>query len=66
MFTLHRAWLVAAVTFVALVGAAGFRATPGVLMNPLHEEFGWSMGTISAAVTIVVHSTLGHAQYTTK
>jgi hypothetical protein len=48
---LHRAWWVAAVTFVALVGAAGFRATPGVLMNPLHTEFGWSMGTISAAVT---------------
>ena len=52
MFTLHRAWLVAAVTFVALVGAAGFRATPGVLMNPLHDEFGWSMGTISAAVSV--------------
>jgi sugar phosphate permease len=52
VFTLHRAWLVAAVTFVALVGAAGFRATPGVLMNPLHDEFGWSMGTISAAVSV--------------
>ena len=52
MFKLHRAWLVAAVTFVALVGAAGFRATPGVLMNPLHDEFGWSMGTISAAVSV--------------
>nr|BFE88702.1 hypothetical protein GCM10020093_113030 [Planobispora longispora] len=25
---LHWAWVVAAVTFVALVGAAGFRATP--------------------------------------
>jgi len=49
---LHRAWWVAAVTFVALVGAAGFRATPGVLMNPLHAEFGWSMGTISAAVSV--------------
>jgi sugar phosphate permease len=52
VFKLHRAWLVAAVTFVALVGAAGFRATPGVLMNPLHDEFGWSMGAISAAVSV--------------
>ena len=39
---IHRAWWVAAVTFVALVGAAGFRAMPGVLIDPLHEEFGWS------------------------
>jgi predicted MFS family arabinose efflux permease len=49
---LHPAWLVAAVAFVALVGAAGFRATPSVLLQPLHEEFGWSRGTISAAVSV--------------
>ncbi|MFF5230928.1 MFS transporter [Dactylosporangium sp. NPDC000521] len=49
---LHPAWLVAAVAFVALVGAAGFRATPGVMLHPLHEEFGWSLGTISLAVSI--------------
>ncbi|GAA2329395.1 MFS transporter [Dactylosporangium salmoneum] len=49
---LHPAWLVAAVAFVALVGAAGFRATPGVLIHPLHDEFGWSLGTISLAVSI--------------
>ncbi|MFB9902559.1 MFS transporter [Allokutzneria oryzae] len=48
----HRAWVVAAVAFVALVGAAGFRATPGVLLNPLHQEFGWPLGTISLAVSI--------------
>ena len=36
-------------TFVALLGAAGFRATPGVLIEPLQAEFGWSIGTISAA-----------------
>ena len=49
---IHPAWLVAAVAFVALVGAAGFRATPGVMLHPLHEEFGWSLGTISLAVSI--------------
>jgi MFS family permease len=48
----HPAWWVAGVTFVALIGAAGFRSTPGVLMEPLHHEFGWSMGTISAAVSV--------------
>ena len=29
-------------TFLALVGAAAFRAVPGVLIDPLHDEFGWS------------------------
>ncbi|GAA2100672.1 MFS transporter [Brevibacterium salitolerans] len=38
--------------FLALIGAAGFRAAPGALMVPLHEEFGWSMGTMSLAVSI--------------
>ncbi|MFI5936744.1 MFS transporter [Actinoplanes sp. NPDC051494] len=49
---LHPAWLVAAVAFVALIGAAGFRATPSVMLQPLHDEFGWSLGTISAAVSV--------------
>jgi MFS family permease len=48
----HPAWIVAAVAFVALIGAAGFRAAPGALMVPLHEEFGWSMTQISLAVTV--------------
>jgi len=48
----HPAWIVAAVAFVALIGAAGFRAAPSVLMVPLQEEFGWSRGAISAAVSV--------------
>ncbi|MFC5287411.1 MFS transporter [Actinokineospora guangxiensis] len=48
----HWAWFVAATAFVALVGAAGFRAAPSVLIDPLHREFGWSTATISAAVSI--------------
>nr|WP_307874102.1 MULTISPECIES: MFS transporter [unclassified Frankia] len=48
----HRAWLVAAVTFVALVGAAGFRAVPSVFILPLQDEFGWSRATISSAVSV--------------
>jgi MFS family permease len=43
---------VAAVTFLALVGAAAFRAVPGVLIDPLRDEFGWSVSTISAAVAV--------------
>src|SRR5688500_5977094 len=48
----HRAWWVAAVAFVAIVGAAAFRATPSVLIGPLEAEFGWSRGTIGAAVSV--------------
>src|SRR4051795_11027221 len=49
---IHPAWWVAAVTFLALVGAAAFRAVPGVLIDPLRAEFGWSVSTISAAVAV--------------
>jgi MFS family permease len=49
---IHPAWFVAVIAFVALVGAAGFRATPSVMIRPLHDEFGWSLGTISAAVSV--------------
>jgi len=38
---LHYAWIVAAVTFVVLAMAAGFRSVPGVFLLPLGEEFGW-------------------------
>lgn len=49
---LHRAWVVAAVAFVTLVGAAAFRSVPGVLIEPLHDEFGWSHGLIGSAVSL--------------
>ncbi|MBW8483121.1 MFS transporter [Actinomadura parmotrematis] len=48
----HRAWPVAAVAFVALVGAAGFRATPGVMIVPLRDAFGWPAATTSLAVSV--------------
>jgi predicted MFS family arabinose efflux permease len=48
----HWAWWVAGVSFISLLGAAGFRAAPSVLIEPLHEEFGWSHGTISSAVSV--------------
>jgi predicted MFS family arabinose efflux permease len=48
----HVAWQVAAAGFVALVMAAGFRATAGILLVPLHDEFGWSHETIGLAVSL--------------
>jgi MFS family permease len=50
--TRHYAWVVVAVTFVTLLGAAGFRSAPGVLIVPLHDEQGWSREWISAAVAV--------------
>jgi MFS family permease len=49
---IHPAWIVAAVAFLALIGAAGFRAAPSALMLPLEDEFGWSRTELSIAVTV--------------
>jgi MFS family permease len=45
-------WVVAAVSFIAILGAAGFRSAPGVMMNPLHHEFGWLHGTVGLAMSV--------------
>jgi sugar phosphate permease len=50
--SLHYGWIVAAITFVTLLAAAGIRATPGVLIVPLEQEFGWSRASISFAISI--------------
>ncbi|MCE3556495.1 MFS transporter [Pseudonocardia sp. RS11V-5] len=49
---LHPAWWAAVATFLAIIGAAGFRSTPGVMVEPLHSEFGWSIGEISVALSV--------------
>jgi sugar phosphate permease len=48
----HYAWVVAATAFLVLIIAAGIRATPGVLMQPIEHAEGWSAQTISAAAAI--------------
>ncbi|MER6097867.1 MFS transporter [Streptomyces sp. NPDC001728] len=48
----HRAWFVAAVTFVTIIGAAAFASLPGLLIEPLNTEFDWSRGTIGFAVSV--------------
>ncbi|WP_330175214.1 MFS transporter [Streptomyces sp. NBC_01498] len=49
---IHRAWFVAAVAFVTIIGAAAFASLPGLLIDPLHEEFDWSRGEIGFAVSV--------------
>jgi sugar phosphate permease len=50
MRRIHYAWVVAGLTFLVLVVAAGMRAAPTVMLLPLQQEFGWSKGAIGAAV----------------
>ena len=49
---LHYAWIVAGVTFVTLLAAAGARAMPGVTMLPFGNEFQWSRAKVSSIVSI--------------
>jgi MFS family permease len=49
---LHYAWIIVAVCFAVAVMTAGVRSTPGVLIVPLEDEFGWSRATISFALGI--------------
>jgi predicted MFS family arabinose efflux permease len=46
------AWVVAGVSFVTLLAAAGFRSSPGVLFVPLEQEFGWNRATVGVAVSV--------------
>jgi MFS family permease len=48
----HPAWTVAAVTFLALIAAAAFRSSTGVLIEPVEAEFGWSRAWTSSAVSL--------------
>ncbi len=49
---IHYAWIVAATTFLVLLVTAAVRATPGVLMVPLEQEFHWTAAAISGAIAI--------------
>ena len=49
---IHRAWLVAGVTFLVLLASAAFRSSVGVLIVPFEDEFGWSRSATSLAVSV--------------
>jgi sugar phosphate permease len=57
----HYAWIIAAVTFLTLLAAGGIRASPGILVVPLENEFHWSRATISFAigVNILLYGLIG-------
>lgn len=48
----HRAWLVAGVAALAIVAAGAFTTMAGLLVGPLHREFGWSRSSIGLAASV--------------
>ncbi|MBI3709710.1 MAG: MFS transporter [Proteobacteria bacterium] len=57
----HYGWVVAAVIFLSLLSSAGVRSTPGVLIVPLEQAFGWTRATITAslALNLVLYGLMG-------
>ncbi|HEX7874801.1 MAG TPA: MFS transporter [Sphingobium sp.] len=49
---IHRAWLVLAIAFLALLVSAGLRSAPGVMIRPLELGLGWDRASISFSVAI--------------
>ncbi|MBK1685919.1 MFS transporter [Rubrivivax gelatinosus] len=45
---IHYAWVVAAVTFAAMLTTSAALGLPGALMQPLSREFGWSATELSS------------------
>jgi len=50
----HYAWVVVAITFLALLVTSSVRAAPGVLITPLEREYGWDRAAISAAIAVSI------------
>ncbi|MEU1320552.1 MFS transporter [Streptomyces tibetensis] len=48
----RRAWWVAAVAGTAIIVAGAFSTMPGLLQDPLREEFHWSRGSIGLAASV--------------
>jgi predicted MFS family arabinose efflux permease len=60
-FGQNYAFVVIGVIFLALLAAAGLRSTPGVLILPLEEAFGWGRSTtaLSAGIGIFLYGMVG-------
>jgi MFS family permease len=45
---IHYGWVMLGLTFLVMLSTAAAMGTAGVFLNPLHDEFGWDTGAISA------------------
>lgn len=50
----HRAWWITAVAAAAIVAAGAFGTLPGLLVGPLHAEYGWAHGTTGLVMWITM------------
>lgn len=57
----HYGWVVAVTTFLTMLATAGAMGSAGVMIQPLHQEFGWDIADISfaMAVRLVLFGLLG-------
>src|SRR5271169_4594152 len=49
---LYYGWVVAGSTFLVMLATAGAMGAPGVIIQPLEKEFGWSTAQISVALAV--------------
>ena len=49
---LYYGWVVAGSTFLVMLATAGAMGAPGVIIQPLEKEFGWSTAEISVAMAV--------------
>ncbi|AIQ58499.1 hypothetical protein [Paenibacillus borealis] len=49
---LYYGWIVIRIVFIVLLVAAGISSIPSVLMLQFEEEFGWSRGAVSEALSV--------------
>lgn len=49
---IYYGWLVAGATFLVMLATAGAMGAPGVIIQPLEKEFGWSTAEISVALAV--------------
>ena len=48
----HYAWIIAATTFLTMLVTSAALGLPGALLQPLHQEFGWTTESISSALAL--------------
>lgn len=49
---IHYAWVVAAVTFLAMLTTSAALGLPGAMLQPLSKEFGWSTDQLSSVFAV--------------
>src|SRR3954469_6345466 len=49
---IHYSWVIAAVTFLAMLTTAAALGLPGAMLQPLSKEFGWTTDQLSSVFAV--------------